>query len=75
MDTRAWRATAQRVNAKAHIDPNVMVFVRFVVTGIILFAFGLPNYLSKGEKLTIHATCSSVGFMTSLALSGTQLSK
>ena len=42
------------INAKAHIDPNVMVFVRFVVTGIILFAFGLPNYLSKGEKLTIH---------------------
>ncbi|MBR3649284.1 MAG: hypothetical protein IKN52_03440, partial [Victivallales bacterium] len=35
------------INAKAHIDPNVMVFVRFVVTGIILFAFGLPNYLSK----------------------------
>ena len=23
------------INAKAHIDPNVMVFVRFVVTGII----------------------------------------
>ena len=42
------------INAKAHIDPNVMVFVRFVVTGIILFAFGLPNYLSKGEKLTIN---------------------
>ena len=42
------------INAKAIIDPNVMVFVRFVVTGVILFAFGLPNYLSKGEKLAVR---------------------
>ena len=32
----------------------MMVFIRFVVTGVLLLAFGLPSYFSRGGRLTMR---------------------
>lgn len=42
------------INQKSVIDPNMMVSIRFVVTGVLLFIFGLPSYFSKGGRLTLQ---------------------
>ncbi|NLG15466.1 MAG: EamA family transporter [Lentisphaerae bacterium] len=42
------------INKNNAIDPNMMVFIRFVVTGVLLLAFGLPSYFSRGGRLTMR---------------------
>ncbi|NLZ64392.1 MAG: DMT family transporter [Lentisphaerae bacterium] len=36
----------------AQIEPFLMVFLRFFVTGVVLLGFGLPTFFRQGGKLT-----------------------
>ena len=47
-----------------HIDPYIMVFVRFIITGLILLAVGLPLLWRKGKHLAfadwLHFTLNGI---------------
>jgi len=45
---------AKIINSQATIPPAIMVFLRFVFTGIALLAISLPRYLKTHGKFTKH---------------------